>query len=768
MAIPFVQSIDMTDFQILNFVIHSAGTSPTNSGNAGGMAWWDSTNYAVKIYNDNAAAWRPLPQAPTTTTDGNIPVYSGTIGAFLGTGYNVLTSVGTPGVDTALVTDQAVREAIDAAIAGGVNYQGGYNAATNTPDLEAGTGVLKGYMYTVTAAGDFFTDTLAIGDVLIAENDAPTTLAEWTIVAREWDETFLELGDTPASFSGSGGYMVMVNSTPDALEFVNPATYALSNFSNDLSLSDFTNDLADLTQGANGGIATFTYDGSAAETVELDFTNLTNETTLAAADEFAFNDDGVGMRALTYTALLTALNADLSFTNLNSGSGITIDGSNNIDLGGSLDAITSIAASTYNFEITATDSANTSSKIYINTSAAYLQSWSSGTWSGAMQSSVAAYSNTSNSQAWMEVYDGSGNLTSITFDSAQEAYVTDEIHTTGLVYAADYSTNGITYGARWIPDKGYVDAYVGGQSTNALVTSPGAGQDGYAIVWDNGAGEYTLDTFASGATSFVGLTDTPANYTSSAGFFLQVNATPDAIVFTEDLIVNNGAYLRSGNTAADVLYIGAYDVDGVSETAFITLTSNNTPTCDLSTSVTIGTNAIAYDGGAFHDGFSDYVGNEHVDHTSVTITAGSGLSYSSGGTDISTSATIDLDINELTGESAIVDADTFPFYDATATANRKITYAQLVTALEGDLAISDVATVVSGDLATGATPTITHNLNKTEFTDIVVQIWRQSDNKLVGVEIAAATADTVTVSFGSAALNPTLGTYRYVVTGVQE
>ena len=35
---------------------------------------------------------------------------------------------------------------------------------------------------------------------------------------------------------------------------------------------------------------------------------------------------------------------------------------------------------------------------------------------------------------------------------------------------------------------------------------------------------------------------------------------------------------------------------------------------------------IVYSGGAFHDGFSDFVGNEHINHTSVTLTAGTGLS----------------------------------------------------------------------------------------------------------------------------------------------
>jgi len=34
---------------------------------------------------------------------------------------------------------------------------------------------------------------------------------------------------------------------------------------------------------------------------------------------------------------------------------------------------------------------------------------------------------------------------------------------------------------------------------------------------------------------------------------------------------------------------------------------------------------IAYASGAFHDGFSDFVANEHINHTSVTLTAGTGL-----------------------------------------------------------------------------------------------------------------------------------------------
>lgn len=49
----------------------------------------------------------------------------------------------------------------------------------------------------------------------------------------------------------------------------------------------------------------------------------------------------------------------------------------------------------------------------------------------------------------------------------------------------------------------------------------------------------------------------------------------------------------------------------------------------------------AVSGGTEHDGFSDYVGNEHVDHSGVTITAGTGLT---GGGDITTNRTLDVDV----------------------------------------------------------------------------------------------------------------------------
>jgi hypothetical protein len=92
--------------------------------------------------------------------------------------------------DTTLPTSAAVKAYVDAAVVGGLIYQGGYNAATNTPNLDSPPtipGIKKGWTYTVTADGLFFTEQVRVGDVLIAEIDAPTTLADWTIVQNNVD-----------------------------------------------------------------------------------------------------------------------------------------------------------------------------------------------------------------------------------------------------------------------------------------------------------------------------------------------------------------------------------------------------------------------------------------------------------------------------------------------------------------------------------------------------------------------------------------------------
>jgi hypothetical protein len=88
-----------------------------------------------------------------------------------------------------------VKNYIDSSVAGGVYYQGGYDA-TNDLTSPGGYGLQTppvpniieiGWMYTVTVEGLFFGEQLRVGDVLIAEVDAPTSLADWTTVQNNID-----------------------------------------------------------------------------------------------------------------------------------------------------------------------------------------------------------------------------------------------------------------------------------------------------------------------------------------------------------------------------------------------------------------------------------------------------------------------------------------------------------------------------------------------------------------------------------------------------
>lgn len=82
-----------------------------------------------------------------------------------------------------LATQQSIKAYVDSAVTSSMQYRGGYDANTNTPDLDVSpSGVTTGDTYTVTAAGNFFTEAVQIGDMLIANQDNPTLLSHWTVV----------------------------------------------------------------------------------------------------------------------------------------------------------------------------------------------------------------------------------------------------------------------------------------------------------------------------------------------------------------------------------------------------------------------------------------------------------------------------------------------------------------------------------------------------------------------------------------------------------
>jgi len=108
-----------------------------------------------------------------------------------------------------------VKTYIDNSVVGGVYYQGGYDADTNTPNLDNSPTITinKGFMWTVTDDGLFFAEQVRVGDVLIAEIDSPTVLGDWTTVQNNTDYadlTTVGIGNVNAgngisvSYNGTG------------------------------------------------------------------------------------------------------------------------------------------------------------------------------------------------------------------------------------------------------------------------------------------------------------------------------------------------------------------------------------------------------------------------------------------------------------------------------------------------------------------------------------------------------------------------------------
>lgn len=99
----------------------------------------------------------------------------------------------------------------------------------------------------------------------------------------------------------------------------------------------------------------------------------------------------------------------------------------------------------------------------------------------------------------------------------------------------------------------------------------------------------------TGTANQIVLTDAGINSTLTLSTPQDI-ATGSSVTFG-NVTLGTGGALRTGTTAGNTLLIRAYDTNtGPAYTTFITLTANDTPTCDLSTAVTMGGNAIAYAG----------------------------------------------------------------------------------------------------------------------------------------------------------------------------
>jgi hypothetical protein len=243
----------------------------------------------------------------------------GTTGSFTG-------QVTIPQVPSAN-TDAASKHYVDNATAGGLIYQGSYNANTNTPDLTSfPNSIQRGWTYTVTVAGTFHSENVEIGDLLIAEVDDPWALGDWTTVQNNVDLatlTTVGIGNVTAGtnigVSYSNGTAQISNGITNNNQLTNGAGYLTS-----ASLPTVNNGTLTMTttQGLDGG-ASFTANqlGNSTFTVSLDLSELTDMTAgvSGASDELILLDSGAERRKRIGEINLGQFNNDLNWTS-NTGS----------------------------------------------------------------------------------------------------------------------------------------------------------------------------------------------------------------------------------------------------------------------------------------------------------------------------------------------------------------------------------------------------------------------------------------------------------------
>ncbi len=188
---------------------------------------------------------------------------------------------------------------------------------------------------------------------------------------------------------------------------------------------------------------------------------------------FIYGSDTASM--LTPYSLVSEANSAF-----NSGSGITIGGSNNINLGGTLDAPTTITGTEVNYiEIKMSDAGDRSVKfVFRPADGLSMRAYTGDDYTG--DSGFFAVDSTT---VIMAQYDGAAEK-SVKIDTNNDTgiLITDDDAGIGLIGAGNYSSvaTSLSY-----TQKIYQDRNLGGQPVNATIYSPGEDEDGDLIMWDN-------------------------------------------------------------------------------------------------------------------------------------------------------------------------------------------------------------------------------------------------------------------------------------------
>jgi hypothetical protein len=226
-----------------------------------------------------------------------------------------------------------------------------------------------------------------------------------------------------------------------------------------------------------------------------------------------------------------------------------------------------------------------------------------------------------------------------------------------------------------------------------------------------------VQAYDAGLLSIAGLT-TAANkmiYTTASDTYAVTDLTSTARTLLDDtsttaMRTTLGVDAAGTDNSTDVTIAAGKDYITINEsTQVITL-----GTIDIGddtnlvggTGITLtGDTLSTTDSEIVHDNLNGYVENEHKDHSSISITAGAGLS---GGGDITASRGLALDISSLDAQTpALTLSDKVAIYDTDVSENNVATLTQLKAIVNTDTNTNQLTTFdVSGD--SGTDQTISH------------------------------------------------------------
>lgn len=296
----------------------------------------------------------------------------------------------------------------------------------------------------------------------------------------------------------------------------------------------------------------------------------------------------------------------------------------------------------------------------------------------------------------------SGSANSILVNNSVAALQTTLTAGQGALLASNGST--------WMVLRAWADLGVFTDTVNGLVPYPGIVDSGrflredgtwaaagvgasnaYSFITDGtdtatGSGADTFKIRSSDSTITIDVTDNDVTHGDNVNLTVnETNVDHDALlnfaanehVDHTSVSISAGIGLTGGGTIAANRTL-SLSVDGLSVIALAT--GDHLPFYDIS-GTTHGKVTIS-DLNAFlsHDSLAGYDANRHIDHTAVSISAGTGLT---GGGTIAASRTLSLDINGLTAHAeGLAAGDLLVVYDASLAGHYKLSFSTLNTSLD--------------------------------------------------------------------------------------